>query len=689
MSRLLEFASVAGEGAFVVQSFSGSEELSRLFEYRVELLSEFDHLKPEDLLGSNATVSLEMPGGQSRRYFNGYISRFAVLGQTRTPAFRSGTGFLYQATLSPWLWFLTRTSTSQIFQHKTLAQVIEEVFSRWSALKSVDLRLTAETELRDYCVQYRETDFNFFSRLAEQAGICYFFTHENGRHTLVLVNESGSHRPLPGAGELRFASAGDSAGTLTQWDTSAEIQPGAYAIDDFHYEKPRTALGKVASLERDHRNAGFELYEYPGEYVEPAWGEKYALIRLEELHCQYESGHAGGIERAVQVGFRFRLADHPVAAQNREYLVIRHGFQALNNLADASGSGGASFHCDFGVIPAATQFRPARLTPRPSIAGPQTAIVVGPAGEEIYTDDLGRVKVQFHWDRYSKGNEQDSCWVRVSQPWAGKGWGAVSIPRIGQEVVVQFLEGDPDRPLITGRVYNADNTPPYPKLTENKARTGFVTRTYKGGNDDFNELRFDDKKQAEQVYLQAQRNLDVRVKKDRHDFVGGEQHRTVEKDVFEKLGATLHTTITGDHSEKLDGSLSFKVGQDTHLKSGMKILQDAGMEIHLKAGMKVVIEAGAQLTLKVGGNFIDINPAGVFIKGTMVMVNSGGSAGSGSGAAPLAPQAPKAAMTSTGGQKEEPMPPRERPKAYGPQASSFKVAARLGSPFCKVCAAAS
>lgn len=685
MSRPLEVSTAKGAGTFVVERFNGSEELARLFEYRVDLVSEFGDISPDDLLGTNATVSLELPGGAEPRHFNGYISRFAVLGQVRTPAFKTGVGFLYQATLSPWLWFLTRTSTCAIFQNKKYDDIIDEVFSRYEALKSVEKAISGQTELLQYCVQYRETDFNFFSRLAEQAGLYYYFKHENGKHTLVLVDKASVHQAMPGRAKLRFSRDAIAGATLSTWQLSTEVQAGAYAVNDFDYNKPNSALAKVASKERSHKNAGFELFDYPGGYSEASWGATYAQIRLEELYCQHESSRGSGIERGVRVGYKFSLDDHPVAALNREYLVVAHSFSADNHLTASAAAGGEGYQCQFTVIPATTQYRPPRLTPKPSIAGPQTAIVVGPSGEEIYTDALGRVKLQFHWDRYSSGNERDSCWVRVSQSLAGKGWGAVNIPRVGQEVVVEFLEGDPDRPIVTGRIYNGDSKPPY-ALPANKSRAGLITRSYPdGGNDQFNELHFEDKKGQEQVYLQAQHDLDVRVKHDRHDLVDNEWHRIVTKDVFEKLDAAFHTTIAGDHNEKLTGSLSFKVGQDAHLKAGMKVLQDAGTEIHLKAGMKVIVEAGAQLTLKVGGNFIDINPGGVFIKGTLVMINSGGSAGSGSGAAPIAPKEPKKAMSSAGGEKSAPPKTRVKPKTYGPQASTFKTAAKTGTPFCAVC----
>ena len=676
-------ATKAGENALLLESFSGHEGLSQLFEYHLELVSERADIKALDMLGTNATVTLELPGGQGQRHFNGYISSFSVLGEVRTPAFKNGSGYKYLASLSPWLWFLTRTATSQVFCDKSYKDIIEQVLSRWPALKSYRAELDGETEKREFSVQYRESDFNFFSRLAEQAGLYYYFVHENGKHTLVLVNSAGRHQVTPGLEKLDYKPESRDSASVSHWQSSAHIQSGAYAIDDFNPVKPKTALLKVAAKERGHMNAGFEFYDYPGEYTETGWGDKYAKMRIEELHCRFESISCHTEQRTVQAGFKFKLMHHPVAAQNREYLVIGHRFDAVNNLSASSAGAGASYSCQMSVIPASTQYRAARQTPKPSIAGPQTAFVAGPAGEEIHTDAMGRIRLRFHWDRYAKGNDTDSCWVRVAQPIAGKGWGSLHLPRIGHEVVVAFLEGDPDRPLVVGSVSNGEAAPPY-KLPDNKTRTGLVTRSYKGGNDQFNEFRLDDKGGEEQVYLQAQRNLDVRVKKDSFEFVGNEAHRVVTKDLFEKLGAAHHVDLTGDHNQKIGGSLSFNVTQDTHIKA-MKILGDAGQELHLKAGMKLVLEAGMQISIKAGGNFIDIGPAGVTIQGTMVKINSGGAAGSGSGTSPLAAKAAKEAIKSSGGQKDTPPAARVAPKAYSAQATSFLTAAKTGAPFCAAC----
>jgi len=310
--------------------------------------------------------------------------------------------------------------------------------------------------------------------------------------------------------------------------------------------------------------------------------------------------------------------------------------------------------------------------------------VVGPSGQEIWTDEHGRIKVQFHWDRYSKTDENSSCWVRVAQPLAGSKWGFFALPRIGQEVVVHFLEGDPDHPIVTGSVYNAATKPPY-TLPDEKTRSGIKTHSSPGGaSSNLNELRFEDKKGEEQIFVQAEKDKVIRIKHDRLEWVGNENHLIVKKDSFEKIEGDQHVAIKGDRNEKLDGALSLKVGGQMQSKISTKLAYDAGTEIHLKAGTTLVLEAGASLSLKVGGNYVSLNPGGVFITGTMVMINSGGAAGNGSGASPQPPKDPKAAGETEGGDMTA-APKKEPPKAYSPQAKMFQMAAASGTPFCEIC----
>jgi type VI secretion system secreted protein VgrG len=459
------------------------------------------------------------------------------------------------------------------------------------------------------------------------------------------------------------------------------------ALTDYDFTKPRVNLLGTADQKFEHDLNGFEVFDYPGQYATVDDGGTYARIRLEEMHARHEVLTASGALRGIEAGRTFKLKHHPHDELNREYLVTSALLKATNNRpGSGGGGGGGAMRCDFNLIASATQFRPQRAIAKPVVQGQQTAIVVGPPGEEIHVDEHGRVKLQFRWDRYSKSDENSSCWVRVSQPWASKGWGAMFLPRVGHEVLVTFLEGDPDQPMVVGRVHNSDAHPTW-ALPAGKTRSGFRTRTYKGGAANFNELSFDDKQGGEEVFIQAERDKVERIKHDSFADIGNERHVTVHKDALFNFKGDLHQAITGDHNARADGSVSLKIGQDWQAKAGARIAFDAGNEIHLKAGMKLVIEAGTSVSLKVAGNFITIDASGVYVKGMMVNLNSGGAAGSGSGASPIAPKLPKAPRGSSGGADAAPVRPPP-PVAPAPQAASLKLAWKAAAPFCAQCEAA-
>jgi type VI secretion system secreted protein VgrG len=427
------------------------------------------------------------------------------------------------------------------------------------------------------------------------------------------------------------------------------------------------------------------MFDYPGKYVTVSEGEHYARTRLEEAQAQFELARGSTNCRGVCSGSLFKLKSHHRADQAREYLIVETNQELEYNEYETMEARGTDYQCAFTAISSRQAFRPARTTPKPVVRGPQTAIVVGPSGQEIYTDKYGRVKVQFHWDRYGKADENSSCWIRVSQNWAGKRWGAMFVPRIGQEVIVDFLEGDPDQPIITGRVYNGESMPPY-ALPDEMTKSTLKSYSSKGGGG-FNEIRFEDKKGEEQLFVHAERNQDNRVKKDSLEWIGNERHLIVTKDQKEKVEGDKHLAVKGDHNEKVDGTLSQKLGTDLQQKVGSKHALDAGQEIHLKAGMNVVIEAGTGITLKVSGSFINIGPAGIYIKGPMVYINSGGAAGSGSGCSPSPPAEPTEADKAEPGEKAQPAQagtPPKRVGPYSPQAAAFKSAAQSGSPFCEI-----
>jgi len=674
--RLISIHTVLGKDVLLLQGFSGQEGISTLFHFDLTMHSENRSIPFESIVGKKATIKVLLADG-SERYINGIISSFSQSGAS--PVFAS-----YHATLAPWFWLLTRTSDCRIFQNMAVPDIIIKLFQEhgFSDFKN---KLHGSFQQREYCVQYRETTFNFISRLMQEEGIFYFFEHEADKHSLVLANNPSELKSCPKQASARYESAqnvGYTEEVVTEWSIGQEVRPGKYTINDFDFEKPTLDLTSGVTGQ-DTRQ--YEIYDYPGEYKTRNEGERIAGIRIQEEDTPRIVVTGSSTCRAFVSGYRFQLKDHYRNDLNKEYAIttLYHTCDAGTNYRSSEGDGGGfEYTNQFQCIPHPTPFRPLRTAPVPVVHGTQTAIVVGPPGEEIYVDKYGRVKVQFHWDREGKYNEKSSCWIRVSQNWAGKQWGAMFIPRIGQEVIVDFIEGDPDRPIITGRVYNGVSMPPY-ELPAEKTKSAIKTNSYKGGGG-FNELRFEDKKGQEQIFIHAQKNEDIRIKNDLLEWVGNDSHRIVKRDHMEDISGDKHLHVKGDQNEKVDGTVSLKAGMDVQEKVGMNYALNAGMEIHLKAGMNLVVEAGATLTLKVGGNFININPAGVFIQGTMVLINSGGAAGAGAGASPDPPKAPKEADNADPGQTPEMPPPKKRtkPKNYSPGALMMKQAARDGMPFC-------
>lgn len=612
VSRTVQVTSPLGEGALLFRRMTAVEELGRLFEFDLELLSRDPQIPFEDVLGQPLTVALELQDG-SRRYFNGFVSLFSQAGTV-------GHFALYRATLRPWLWFLTRTADCRIFQGKTVPDILKEVF-REHGFTDFSEALQGAYRTWDYCVQYRETDFNFVSRLMEQEGIHYYFTHQEGKHTLVLADSPSSHDLIPGYEEIPYYPPSDNVireDHLSDWGLSQEIQPGAYALDDFDFQKPRASLAAKASVSRRHASASYEVYDYPGEYVETADGEAYARVRIEELHARYEQALGRGNARGIAAGGLFRLSGFPREDQNREYLVVSATHEVEEGDFESRGSGaGAGYACQFGAVGSQQPFRPARVTPKPTVQGPQTAVVVGKEGEEIWTDRYGRVKVRFHWDRDDEKKGEDStCWIRVAQVWAGKGWGAIHTPRIGQEVIVEFLEGDPDRPIITGRVYNADNMPPY-DLPANQTQSGIKSRSTKQGTGEhFNEIRFEDKKGDEHLTIHAEKNQSIEVENDESHWVGHDRTKNVDHDETvtigenrtENVGKNESISIGGSRTESVAKSESISIGEgrtenvakDESISIGGGRTEDVGKDESVTVGNSRNVQVGKKESLSVG-----------------------------------------------------------------------------------------
>ncbi|SHL40047.1 type VI secretion system Vgr family protein [Phytopseudomonas punonensis] len=588
-SRMAKVNSPLGDNVLVMERLAGSESLGRLFHYELSLASENSSLKLNALLGKPMGLAVQLADG-SDRYFHGIVARCS---QTA----HRGQFASYQVTLKPWLWLLSRTSDCRIFQSKTVPDIVKQVF-RDLGFSDFEDALTRSYREWDYCVQYRETSLDFVSRLMEQEGIYYYFRHEQERHVLVLCDAYGAHSTAPGYGRVPFYPLDDQMRErdhIHDWHLAHEVQPGSLALNDYDFQRPSARLEVRSSIAREHSNADYPLYDYPGEYVQSKDGEQYARNRIEAIQAQYEQIRLKGNARGLGSGHLFSLTDYPRDDQNREYLIVDSEYTITQDLYE-SGRGSESFQFDSSLtcIDASQVFRPLPLTVQPIVQGPQTAMVVGPKGEEIWTDQYGRVKVHFYWDRHDQSNENSSCWIRVSQNWAGKNWGSIQIPRIGQEVIVSFLEGDPDRPIITGRVYNAEQTVPY-DLPANATQSGTKSRSSKGGTPaNFNEIRMEDKKGEEQLFIHAEKNQDIEVENDETHWVGHDRSKTIDND------ETVH--VKHDRTETVDNNETITIGVDRSEKVGNNETITIGVNRTEQVGSNETISIGANRTESVGSN---------------------------------------------------------------------------------------
>ncbi len=616
-----------GEDVLLLRRMTGSETLSRPFELTLSLYSERGNLRFEDILGQSVTVRLDLLNG-GQRYFNGLVSHFS-----QSPG--DGRYAHYQATLRPWFWFLTRTADCRIYQNKTVPDIIREVFGRHEFAEFED-SLSGSYRTWEYCVQYRETDFNFVSRLMEQEGIYYYFRHAEGRHTLVLCDSIGAHDVVEGYETIPYYPPDEQRRHqrehVLDWQLTCQVQPGSYELNDFDFTRPRANLRASSSAPREHQHGSLAVYDYPGEYTQSQDGDAYARVRLEELHAEYQRAYGSGNAAGLTVGALFTLENFPREDQNREHLVLSTDYEiASDEYQSRMGLAAEArdpFRCNFTAMDRRVQFRPSRVTPKPLVQGPQTAIVVGPSGDEIHTDQYGRVKVHFHWDRHDDSDEHSSCWIRVSHPWAGKTWGAVAIPRIGQEVIVDFLEGDPDQPIITGRAYNADQMPPY-TLPDNATQSGTKSRSSKGGDPaTFNELRFEDKKGQEEVYFHAEKDFNRVVENNDTLKVGFEKksggNQTIEVFNDQKLKVGCPQATSGSQIVEVwkDQTVTLKTGnRNVTIEMGNDSLRlkMGNRSVKLDLG-KVTEEALQSIELKVGQSSVKIDQIGVTIKGMMIKI---------------------------------------------------------------------
>ncbi|MFH7526135.1 type VI secretion system tip protein TssI/VgrG [Aeromonas enteropelogenes] len=624
------------EGTFVVAEFALEEGLNGPFQLRLELASPQPDIDFAAVLDQPCEL-LVWYNGELQRRVCGVVSDMA----------QGDSGFRrtrYQLLVQPALWRLSLRHNSRIFQ----AQKPDEILSillQEHGITDYAFALKNEHAQREYCVQYRETDLDFLNRLAAEEGMFYFFEFEQGKHRLVFADDAAA---LTAGPELFFNLGNRSLEQgpyVRQFHYREAVRTSDVELKDYSFKTPAYGLShKKLGAELEHQRQSYQHFDYPGRYKQDPSGKAFAQHRLDALRNDAVTGQGKSNSAALLPGQYFSLTEHPNANLNSDWQIvhIRHTGQQPQALEEEGGSGPTVYHNEFGVVKASTTWRARIGSPqaphKPMVDGPQIAMVVGPEGEEIYCDEHGRVKLQFPWDRYGSSNDQSSCWVRVSQGWAGGQYGMMAIPRIGHEVIVSFLEGDPDQPIVTGRTYHATNRPPY-ELPANKTRTVLRTETHQG--EGFNELRFEDQARQEEIYLHGQKDLNVLIENDAAWHIKHDEHRDIDNERVTRIKANDHLTVEGEKRDHIKGDHSLTVDASLHQKLGQSLLVDAGQEVHIKVGDKLVLEAGSEITLKGGGSFVKVDPSGVKLVGPGIKLNAGGSPGSGSGWAGQAPVAPK------------------------------------------------
>ncbi|MGA2721367.1 MAG: type VI secretion system tip protein TssI/VgrG [Bryobacteraceae bacterium] len=610
-----------GDGKVVLRTIQGQERISGLFQYTLELISAEKDLDFSKIVGKGVTVTMPLADG-GNAYLHGIVGRFV----------QAGTGVrrtVYYADLHPALWLLTMSSDCRIFQNQAAPEIVKQVLKE-QGVTDVQDSLTGTYAQREYCVQYMETNFDFISRLMEDEGIYYFFTHANGKHTLVLADDSSAHQPVVGYPTMRMrpSDAGwDDEGAIL--DCTFEQCPvtAKYKSDDYNFEVPSTDL-----LETSSGDGATTVYEFPAGRKLKADVESKTRLMLQGLEAHKQILRGSSSCRSFRPGAKFTLTGHERSSFNTDYVIRRVSFRG-----DQSSTFTNSFECQ----PLATPFRSARSTPRPRIYGSQTATVVGKSGEEIWTDKYGRVRLHFHWDQFGKSDEKDSCWVRVSQAWAGKQWGSLFLPRIGQEVVVSFLDGDPDRPIVTGSVYNAEQTLPY-TLPDDQTKSTIKSNSSKGGGG-FNEIRFQDKKNSEEFYIHAQKDYTAEVGNDQKVTIKNSRTTTIqEKDetlivdkgdraVKVNKGNETHdvkgkrdVTVTDKETHTNKADYTMKVSGDFTLKVDGDIKIEASGAVSIKSGKAFTNESGAALTNKSKGDLLNDSGGSLTNKAKMSLENNAG-----------------------------------------------------------------
>lgn len=626
------------------------EALGRPFFMRLDIISEDGTLSIDDMLGKLAGASILLPdvvASGKERYFHGLITNFLYLGP-------KGKKHRYRAEIRPHLWLLTQTMDSRVFQNQSVPKIIESIIKDKHGFTDVESNLKKTYSDIEYCIQYRESDFDFIHRLMEREGIYYYFKFDKTKHILVLCDGATCHSAIEGNKELPLLKQSNllsESEHIYDWDRIVEMQPGKVTLSNYDYNKPDTKLEVRQQTSRNHPHSKLEVYDYPGRHVESEAGNSYAKIRNESYEAMFSHFEGQALCARLEAGKKFKLSQHPQSSWNKEYLITQLRTDVVSaDLAAFKKSRENSFETSFYAIPASDNFRLPISTPAPNMGGPHTALVVGKQGEEIWTDEMGRIKIQFHWDREGQNDEKSSCWVRVMTPWAGNNWGALHIPRIGQEVIVQFIQGDPDRPLVIGSVYNERQKPPY-NLPNEAYSSGIKSRTTKEGSaETFNEIRFEDQKDKELIYLHAERDFsrvvenndllsvgfDKKSEGDQTIKIFGSQNVEIGTDDSKSSGCQsvkIHkdqteTLVTGNRLAKIEkgnDTLELHGSRETTIKTGSDTvtIQSGNWTVNLAAG-QCTIDAAKGIKLVVGGSKIEITQQSIVIESASIDIKGNG-----------------------------------------------------------------
>jgi type VI secretion system secreted protein VgrG len=582
-NRPMRVDTVLGEDVLLLEGLSGSEGVSRNFDCTLDLLSEDPAIDGSKVLRTPMRVTVKLADG-GERVMHGLVRRLTQLG-------RSEGLSSYRVEIVPWFWFLSLSTDCRIFQNLSVPEIVEEVFKS-QGHADFQFKLVKSYPKRVFCVQYRESHLNFVSRLLEEEGIFYFFEHSKDKHTMMLADDNGGVKPCPGQASARMAATAapwQEEDVVVMVEREEAVHTGKVTLRDYDFEQPLLLLESSAAGTQPE-----EMYAYPGGYTALDEGERYARLQLEAEEAEQHVVRGTGSCRAFQSGYRFDLKEHYRRDANQSYMLLEVRYTARAGDYRSWDSAPFDYRNDFLAMPCAVPFRPLRVARKPHIWGTQPALVVGKKGEEIWTDKQGRVKVQFYWDRLGKKDENSSCWIRVSQPWAGKGWGSLAVPRIGQEVIVEFVEGDPDFPIITGRVYNADQAPPYDP-GKGGVVSGLRSNTHKGKG--YNEMSMDDTAGKEKITIHAQYDMSTTVEQDdTQRVVTGNRKINVETGTHTETikGATTINIVTGPYKLDVQGNT-----HTHHVKGAVNETYDANQtttvahEVKIDAGDKITFLSGA------------------------------------------------------------------------------------------------